>query len=38
MTGSDHPEHDDIVGWIGGAFDPDVFDLAAINRKLRVLK
>jgi hypothetical protein len=33
-----HPEHDQMRDWIGGAFDPDTFDLAAVNRKLRLLK
>jgi hypothetical protein len=29
------PEHDDMLTWIGGAFDPEGFDLKAINRTLR---
>ncbi len=30
-----HPEHEDMLLWIGGAFDPEGFDLNAINRALR---
>ena len=33
-----HPQHREMLDWIGGAFDPDAFDLNAINRKLRLLK
>ncbi len=30
-----HEEHDNLLEWIGGAFDPEGFDLNAINRALR---
>ena len=30
-----HPEHESMLIWIGGAFDPEGFDLNAINRTLR---
>lgn len=30
----DHPEHEDRLDWLGGPFDPEAFDLAAVNRKL----
>jgi Plasmid pRiA4b ORF-3-like protein len=33
-----HPEHDEFKDWIGGVFDPEAFDLTAINRKLHKLK
>lgn len=29
-----HPEHEAMAAWIGGAFDPELFDLAAVNRGL----
>ena len=29
-----HPEHAAMLEWIGGAFDPEVFDLDAVNRRL----
>jgi Plasmid pRiA4b ORF-3-like protein len=30
----DHPDHDEMLDWIGGAFDPEAFDLGAVNRAL----
>ena len=30
-----HPEHDSMLTWIGGAFDPEGFDVNNINRTLR---
>lgn len=33
-----HPEHADMVRWAGRRFDPEAFDLAAVNRKLRLLR
>ena len=30
-----HPEHESMLSWIGGAFDPEGFDLNMINRTLR---
>jgi len=33
-----HPEHRDMLAWAGRGFDPERFDLAAVNRKLRLLK
>lgn len=38
MRDPNHPQHDDMLEWIGGAFDPEAFDLAAVNRKLKLLK
>ena len=35
---SDHPEHDDMVRWVGRSFDPEAFNLANVNRRLRLLK
>ena len=29
-----HPEHDDLLIWAGGAFDPNRFDLDEVNRLL----
>ena len=34
----DHPEHEERLEWLGGRFDPEAFDLAAVNRKLSRLK
>jgi hypothetical protein len=30
----DHPEHRDYLRWIGGAFDPEAFELQGINTRL----
>jgi len=32
-----HPEHDEIVEWVPEDFDPNVFDIADVNRQLRLL-
>jgi hypothetical protein len=29
-----HPEHDDMLEWCGGAFDPEAFSLDEVNRAL----
>lgn len=33
-----HPEHDDLLEWNGGSFNPTAFDLAAIERRLAPIK
>jgi hypothetical protein len=33
-----HPEHENLLARAGGRFDPEAFDLAAVNRRLRWLK
>ncbi len=30
----DHPEHNNMIEWIGGEFDPEAFELAQINQAL----
>ena len=30
-----HPEHDDMLEWCGGGFDPDAFDFAGVNKHFR---
>jgi hypothetical protein len=30
-----HPEHQEMLEWAGGAFDPWAFDLDAVNRALK---
>jgi hypothetical protein len=32
-----HPEHAEMVDWVGGEFDPEAFDLDEINRELQNL-
>lgn len=34
LADPDHPEHDELSEWLGDGFDPEAFDLAAINRSL----
>jgi Plasmid pRiA4b ORF-3-like protein len=29
-----HPEHEDILEWIGEDYDPSFFDLEAVNQQL----
>jgi hypothetical protein len=29
-----HPEHQDMMEWIGGPFDPEAFDIEAVNAQL----
>ena len=32
-----HESHEEMLEWIGGGFDPDRFDLDAVNRELQKL-
>ena len=34
----DHEEHDSTLVWVGGAFDPEGFDINCVNRELRRLR
>jgi hypothetical protein len=31
----DHEEHDDLLRWAGGRFDPDAFSPAAATRRMK---
>lgn len=33
-----HPEHKDLLDWVGGDFDPEKFDLEDVNKRLKNLK
>lgn len=33
-----HPEHGNLLEWVGGEFDPEAFDLEAVNRQLAALR
>ncbi|MEI7769191.1 MAG: plasmid pRiA4b ORF-3 family protein [Chloroflexales bacterium] len=35
ITDPEHPEHDNLLEWAGGEFDPEGFDLAEIDAALR---
>lgn len=30
-----HPEHNDMLEWLGDSFDPDYFDIETINRRIK---
>ncbi len=34
----EHPEHDEMLEWIGGSFDPEAFDLEDVNDQLAQIK
>ncbi len=38
LTESDHPDHSEMLEWVGGSFDPEAFDLDEINLLLGSLK
>ena len=37
LADADHPEHDELLAWVGGAFDPETFSLGDVNRTLSAL-
>ncbi|MDI6853866.1 MAG: plasmid pRiA4b ORF-3 family protein [Deltaproteobacteria bacterium] len=38
MQNPEHPEHENMMEWVGGHFDPDEFDLDEINKLLKKIK
>ncbi len=38
MRNPKHPEHQELLEWIGGTFDPEAFDIDEVNRLLRALR
>ena len=34
----DHPEHEEMLEWVGGEFDPEKFDVERVNRELQSLR
>jgi hypothetical protein len=36
MRDPNHPEHEDMVEWIGGRFDPEAFDLRGVSGALQL--
>jgi hypothetical protein len=32
-----HPEHESMLEWVGGEFDPEAFDIDQVNAALRQL-
>jgi hypothetical protein len=33
-----HPEHEDMLEWVGGSYDPEHFDIDAVNQALAVFR
>jgi hypothetical protein len=31
-----HPEHDEMLEWVGGSFDPEEFDPNVLNQEIKV--
>jgi hypothetical protein len=38
IRNSRHPEHAEMLEWVGGAFDPDKFDLPGVNGMLHIFQ
>ncbi len=38
MQDPKHPEHEEMLEWIGDQFDPDEFDLEEVNKRLKKIK
>ena len=38
IANPEHEEHEKLLAWIGGAFDPGGFDINSVNRGLRRLR
>jgi hypothetical protein len=38
IANPDHEEHESMLAWVGGAFDPEGFDINSVNRELRRLR
>jgi hypothetical protein len=38
LSDPDHEEHDTMLEWVGGNYDPNAFDLAAVDRALKRLR
>ena len=32
-----HPEHEEMLEWLGGRFDPEVFDVDMVNQRLKTI-
>jgi Plasmid pRiA4b ORF-3-like protein len=38
ITEPEHEEHDELLEWIGGEFDPEEFDVDFVNQKLKAIR
>jgi Plasmid pRiA4b ORF-3-like protein len=34
----DHPEHESMLEWVGGSFDPEAFDVDEVNQQLKHIR
>jgi len=32
-----HPEHEEMLEWLGGRFDPEEFDVDMVNQRLKTI-
>jgi hypothetical protein len=35
LSDPDHPDHEDMLEWVGGQFAPEAFDLEGVNKELQ---
>lgn len=35
ISNPEHEQHEELLGWIGGEFDPETFDVAEVNEEIR---
>jgi len=38
ISDPEHEEHEELLEWLGGGFDPDAFSVEAVNRQLGTLR
>jgi hypothetical protein len=38
ISNADHREHEEMLAWVGGDFDPENFDLESVNKNLRHMR
>jgi hypothetical protein len=38
ISNPDHDRHEEMLEWVGGEFDPEGFDVEAVNRELRRMR
>jgi len=37
IQNADHPDHEQVLEWVGGEYDPEEFDIDEVNRRLKSL-
>ena len=38
IQNKDHDQHEEMLEWVGGEFDPEAFDLDAVNKELATVR